>query len=241
MTMKRALVTGGSGAIGAAICRTLAGRGFHVVVHGFTHGERADALAAEIVAGGGSAEAIGFDLRDGDAVVEKMETLLRTGPIQVLVHNAGIFHDGPMAGMSRDKWLSVIDTSLNGFYYVTQPLLLPMLRTRWGRIVAMSSISAIHGNRGQANYAAAKAGLHGAAKSLARECASRGVTVNVVAPGIIDTPEVATLFSKERVAELVPMQRMGQPDEVAKLVAYLVSDDAAYVTGQVISISGGVA
>ena len=241
MTMKRALVTGGSGSIGAAICRTLAGKGFHVVVHGFRHSERAHSLAAAIVAGGGSAEAIAFDLRDGDAVASAIEIMLRAGPIQVLVHNAGTFEDGPMAGMSRDQWLSVIETSLNGFYYVTQPLLLPMLRTRWGRIVAMSSISAIHGNRGQANYAAAKAGLHGAAKSLAREYASRGVTVNVVAPGIIDTPEVAALFTKERIAELVPMQRMGQPDEVAKLVAYLVSDDAAYVTGQVISISGGVA
>jgi 3-oxoacyl-[acyl-carrier protein] reductase len=239
--MKRALVTGGSGAIGVAICRHLADRGLHVVVHGFRNMERAEAVVAEIVASGGSAEAISFDIRDGAAVASQIDGLLRAGPIQVLVHNAGVFDDGPMAGMSRDKWLTVVDTSLNGFFNVTQPLLLPMLRTRWGRIIAMSSISAILGNRGQANYAAAKAGLHGAAKSLARECASRGVTVNVVAPGIIDTPDVAPLFTKERIAELVPMQRMGRPDEVAKLVGYLTSDDAAYVTGQVISISGGIA
>jgi 3-oxoacyl-[acyl-carrier protein] reductase len=213
----------------------------HVVVHGFRNMERAEAVVAEIVASGGSAEAISFDIRDGAAVASQIDGLLRAGPIQVLIHNAGVFDDGPMAGMSRDKWLTVVDTSLNGFFNVTQPLLLPMLRTRWGRIIAMSSISAILGNRGQANYAAAKAGLHGAAKSLARECASRGVTVNVVAPGIIDTPDVAPLFTKERVAELVPMQRMGRPDEVAKLVGYLASDDAAYVTGQVISISGGIA
>jgi 3-oxoacyl-[acyl-carrier protein] reductase len=240
MTMKRALVTGGSGVIGAAICRHLSDCGFHVVVHGFSNHERAKEVVAEIVARGGSAEAVAFDIRDGDDVLEKLDALLRDGPIQILVHNAGIYSDAPMAGMSRDAWQSVIDISLNGFFHVTQPLLLPMLRTRWGRIVAISSISAIHGNRGQANYAAAKSGLHGAAKSLSRECASRGVTVNVVAPGIIDTPDVASLFTKERVAELVPMQRMGRPEEVAKLVGYLTSDDAAYVTGQVISISGGV-
>jgi 3-oxoacyl-[acyl-carrier protein] reductase len=239
--MKRALVTGGSGAIGVAICRHLADHGLHVIVHAFRNMDRAEAIAAEIADGGGSAETINFDIRDGATVASQMERLLRAGPVQVLIHNAGVFEDGPMAGMSREAWLTVIDTSLNGFFYVAQPLLLPMLRTRWGRIIAMSSISAILGNRGQANYAAAKAGLHGAVKSLARECASRGVTVNAIAPGIIDTPDVAPLFTKERVAELVPMQRMGTADEVAKLVAYMASDDAAYITGQVISISGGIA
>jgi 3-oxoacyl-[acyl-carrier protein] reductase len=146
-----------------------------------------------------------------------------------------------MAGMTADQWKDVIEVSLNGFFNVTQPLLLPMLGTRWGRIVSISSLAGVIGNRGQSNYAAAKAGLHGASKSLAIELASRGVTVNVVAPGLIESPATRRSFKPEHVESLVPMKRVGTPEEVAALVAFLVSEQAGYITGQVIGINGGVA
>jgi 3-oxoacyl-[acyl-carrier protein] reductase len=159
----------------------------------------------------------------------------------VLVNNAGIHRDAVMAGMSGEDWRRVIDVSLNGFFNVTQPLLLPMLRTRWGRIVNVSSVSAILGNRGQTNYAAAKAGLIGATRALALECASRGVTVNAIAPGIIESEMTAEAFPPERIKALVPMQRAGTPEEVADLVAFLASDRAGYISGQVIGINGALA
>jgi 3-oxoacyl-[acyl-carrier protein] reductase len=145
-----------------------------------------------------------------------------------------------MPGMSREQWSRVIDVSLNGFFNVTQPLLLPMIRTRWGRIVNISSVAAIAGNRGQTNYAAAKAGLHGAARSLALELASRGITVNTVAPGIIASPMSEHAFGAELIETLVPMKRAGRQEEVADLVEFLASDRAAYISGQLISINGGM-
>jgi 3-oxoacyl-[acyl-carrier protein] reductase len=239
--MKRALVTGGSGALGAEISRSLARAGMHVMVHAYGNAPRAEALGAEIRAAGGQADAVVFDVRDAAACERALEGLLQAGPFQVLVHNAGITADAPMAGMSAEQWSSVIDVSLNGFFNVARPLLLPMLRTRWGRIVAISSVAGIMGNRGQANYAAAKAGLHGAVKSLAIESASRGVTVNAVAPGIIDSPMSNQAFSAEDIARMVPMKRAGTPREVAAVVGFLCSEEAAYVSGQVIAVDGALA
>jgi 3-oxoacyl-[acyl-carrier protein] reductase len=239
--MKRALVTGGSGDIGAAICRRLAADGLHVIVHAASRAASAEQLAAEICAAGGSASAVCFDVTDAAAARSAIESLLNDGPIQVLVSCAGIHDDAPLAGMSEEKWHRVIDVSLHGFYNVCQPLLLPMMGTRWGRVIAISSIAAVMGNRGQANYAAAKAGLHGAIKSLSLELASRKVTANAVAPGIIQGSMTEGLFDKETLRKLVPAQRAGEPQEVAELVAFLASDRAAYITGQVININGGMA
>jgi 3-oxoacyl-[acyl-carrier protein] reductase len=161
--------------------------------------------------------------------------------VQIIVNNAGIHDDAPMAGMSRGQWTRVIDVSLHGFFNVTQPLLLPKARGRWGRIVSISSVAAVLGNRGQANYAAAKAALHGASRSLAREMASRGITVNVIAPGVIAGRMAADAFAPEAVRELVPAGRAGTPEEVAALAGFLCSDAASYVNGQVIGVNGGMA
>ena len=239
--MKRALITGGSGDIGSAICRHLSQAGLHVIVHANSNLLRAQEIASEITRQGGSAESCCFDLVDPDASRHVIEELLTGGPIQVLVHNAGIHDDAPLAGMSESQWKSVIDVSLHGFYHVSQPLLLPMMATRWGRVIALSSIAAVMGNRGQANYAAAKAGLHGAVKSLAIELASRGVTANSVAPGIIAGQMSEKAFDKTAIKQLVPMQRAGTPDEVASLVGFLASDEAGYISGQQISINGAMA
>ena len=237
---RRALVTGGSGDLGGAICRQLAGDGLHVIVHANGNIARAEEVVAQISHEGGSAEAIAFDVADGETTRTAIDTLLATGPIQVVVNNAGIHDDAPMAGMSDAQWKRVIDVSLHGFFHVTQPLLLPMARMRWGRIVSVSSVAAVLGNRGQANYAAAKSALHGASKSLAREMAARGITVNVVAPGVIAGRMADAAFPPEVVKQLVPAGRAGTPDEVAALVRFLCSDAAGYINGQVIGVNGGM-
>ena len=238
--IRRALVTGGSGAIGAAICRHLARQGCELVVHANAHLDAAKDIAGEIAASGGRASAIAFDVADYDATRALLERLVEMAPIDILVNNAGIHDDAPLPGMSREQWHRVIDVSLHGFFNVTRPLVMPMVRARWGRIISVTSVAAEMGNRGQANYAAAKGGVHAASRSLARELGSRGVTVNCVSPGIIATPMSAGAFTPERVASLVPLQRMGQPDDVAAAVAFLASDAASYITGQIVPVNGGM-
>ena len=239
--MKTALITGGSGDIGAAICYQLAMQGFHVIVHSHLQLIKAQNVVENIKQQGGSAEAIAFDVTDAKASLTAVEALTAKSTIQIIVNNAGIHKDAPLAGMSRESWSSVIDVSLNGFYNVTQPLLMPMIRTRWGRIINMSSIAGVMGNRGQTNYAAAKAALHGVTKSLAQELASRHITVNTVAPGIIESSMTTKHFDKTLIKTLVPMKRAGKVEEVAALVAFLCTDEAAYISGQIIGVNGAMA
>lgn len=238
--MKYALVTGGSGDIGQAICQRLAGDGHYVLIHANQNLDKARTLARDINNHGGAAEAVQFDVTDFQQTAAVLGELVQKQPVQILVHNAGIHQDAPLAGMNKSQWQNVVDVSLNGFYHVTQPLMLPMMKTRWGRVIAMSSIAGITGNRGQANYAAAKAGLAGACKSLSIELASRGITANVVAPGIIKTAMSEDSFPEQTIRQLVPMQRAGEASEVAALVSFLASDEAGYISGQVISINGGM-
>ena len=238
--MKRALVSGASGGLGRAIATRLARDGLHVIVHANSRLEAAQALVDELIAAGGSAEAVAFDLTDRDATQAACTRLLEGGPIQVLVNNAGTHADAAFPALREDQWREVIDVSLNGFFNLTQPLTMPMIRTRWGRIINISSVAALTGNRGQVNYAAAKGALNSATKSLSLELASRGITVNAVAPGIIESG-MAEGFDKAVIERMVPMKRAGRADEVAALVGFLASEEAGYISGQVISINGGMA
>lgn len=238
--MKRALVTGGSGAIGAAVCRSLAAEGHHVFVHANKRGNAAQEVVDAILAAGGSAETLVFDVTDADAVATVLQPLVDEEPIQILVNNAGIHDDAVFPGMQSAQWHRVIDVSLHGFYHVTHTLMMPMIRSRWGRVINMSSVAALTGNRGQVNYSAAKGALNAATKSLSLEVASRGITVNAVAPGIIESEMSESAFDAQAIATMVPMKRAGKPNEVAELVRFLASPQAAYITGQVISINGGL-
>ena len=234
---KRALVTGASGAIGSAIARRLAAAGACVLLHGHSRPQALQALAEEI---GNGAQAWPFDIGDDAACAAATARMLEEGPVQVIVNNAGIHDDAVFPAMRGEQWDRVMAVSADGFYNVTQPLVMPMIRTRWGRIVNVSSVAAVAGNRGQVNYAAAKGALHGATKALALELASRGITVNAVAPGIIDAGMAEATFDAETIARMVPMKRAGTADEVAALIAFLCSDDASYISGQIVSINGGM-
>jgi len=239
--MKHALITGGSGDIGSAICMRLAQDNIHVIVHSNHNFNKAQQVADSIRQQGGSAEAVAFDVCDVETSAAAVKQLSASGLIQIIINNAGIHRDAPLVGMNRKNWTDVIDVSLHGFYNVTQPLLMPMIQSRWGRIINMSSLAGVMGNRGQCNYSAAKAALNGATKSLAQELASRKITVNAIAPGIIQGSMTENSFAAETIKNIVPMKRAGKPEEVAALAAFLCSGDASYISGQVININGAMA
>ncbi len=231
---RRALVTGAASPIGAAIARRLAALGHRLVLHTHANREGCAALAAEL-----GASWFAADLTDAAATEAALAPFLAEAPFQIVVHNAGVHDDAPLAGMSAARWRRVIGVSLDGFHAVLAPVLLPMIGTRWGRILAISSISAWLPRRGQTAYAAAKAGLDAAVRALSLELGRRGITVNAIAPGLIESPATER-FGPEEVARLVPLGRKGKPEEVAALAAFLVSEEAGYITGETIAVAGGL-
>lgn len=239
--MKRVLVTGASGAIGQAVARSLAARGFHTTLHYRSRGDVVNALVDEVKSSGGSADAILFDVSDREETAARITSSIEAdGPFYGVVYNVGLHRDGPMVALSGEDWDSVITTNLTGVYNVLHPLLMPMVQAHaGGRIVTMSSVAGIAGNRGQTNYSAAKAGLIALTKSLAFEMAKRNILVNCVAPGFIES-EMISEIPREEITKIVPLRRAGTPQEVAGVVDFLFSDAASYLTAQVISPNGGL-
>jgi 3-oxoacyl-[acyl-carrier protein] reductase len=235
-----ALVTGGSKGIGRAICVELARRGSYTIINYHRDQTGAEQTLALIEGAGGHGEICQFDVRDGrKAEAMVVEIGERLGGIDILVNNAGIIADGLFLMMPPERWSSVVDTSLNGFYNMTRPALELMVRKRRGTIVSVSSVSSLMISRGQANYSAAKAGLNAASRVIAAEVARMGIRVNVVAPGLIETDMIESA-PKDQIKTMIPMNRIGRPEEVAKVVAFLCSDDASYITGQIIAVNGGM-
>jgi 3-oxoacyl-[acyl-carrier protein] reductase len=236
---RTALITGGSRGIGAACSRWFAARGHRVVINYRSRDAEAESLRDELAALGADVALARFDVRDAAATREALRTELARGPVHILVNNAGIARDAPFPAITDDEWIDVTRTTLDGFFNVTRELVMPMARAKFGRVINISSVSGVAGNRGQVNYSAAKAGLIGATRSLSLEMAKRHVTVNAVAPGLIDTEMLGGVPVEEALTR-IPMRRLGKPEEVAELVGFLSSEAAAYITGQVIGINGGL-
>ena len=241
MNQKRVLVSGSSRGIGRAIALRLAREGFAVTVHCRSRSAEAEGVVSEIVAAGGAADFLMFDVRDRTLASALFEQIIAAkGAYYGIVCNAGISRDAAFPALTGEDWDSVLDTSLDGFFNVVHPLIMPMVRAKsGGRIVTLASVSGVMGNRGQVNYSAAKAGLIGATKALAVELGSRGITVNCVAPGLIET-EMTDDLSMAEALKIVPMNRVGTPDEVAAAVSFLMSNEASYITRQVLGVNGGI-
>lgn len=240
--MRYALVTGGSRGIGRAICIKLAAMGYPVVINYLGNQEAAEATKSAIEQMGGTAQLLRFDISNPQAIEEAIEMWENSHPndyIAVLVNNAGIRRDNLMVFMQNQEWHNVIDTTLNGFFYTTRRVLKGMMTKRFGRIINITSLSGLKGMPGQCNYSAAKAALIGATKALAQEVAPRKVTVNAVAPGFIES-DMTKELPKEELAKMVPMKRFGKPEEVASLVGFLAGEESSYITGEIISINGGL-
>lgn len=243
-TPRTALITGASRGIGRAIALRLSKQGHRIAVNYNTHPEDAEKVVNEITLAGGEAFAVQASVSDKAQVDRMMEEVVdRLGPIEIMVNNAGIISDSLLMRMKDDDFDRVIDTNLRGTYYCSKAVVPPMMRARWGRIINISSVVGIRGNAGQSNYSASKAGVHGFTKSLAKEVATRGITVNVVAPGYVTTATTNVLNErvKEQVMTWIPMGRFGEPDEVAPMAAFLATEDARYVTGTIIRVDGGMA
>ena len=235
-----AIITGAGKGIGRAIAVELARSGYFTVINYLSDQSGAEQTLAMVEEVGGRGEIYGFDVRDGKKTEEVVADIAeRSGSIDVLINNAGIIKDGLFMMMEPESWQAVIDTSLNGFYNMTRPVIERMVRARSGSVVSISSASALMPNRGQANYSAAKAGLGAASRVVASEVARLGIRVNVVAPGLIETDMIADA-PKEHIKTMIPMARIGKPEEIAKVVRFLCSSDASYMTGQILSVNGGM-